>query len=185
MPLGGGRRLMAKTILNFHFDYLITSLMHTSGFSEGSGTLKAGVPHPWLPYQVKRFPFCCPYSSFISLPRPFICCPWSSHCPQIPITDPILGRSPLLPTLAQQSQCAWSWPLCLLFFYIFSATLVTWSPRCISPSCVMLQTLSTHFTDVAVWDADLVLFVYSPSPSPPCCFISGPISGILISFVSK
>ena len=27
MPLrGGGRRLMAKTILNFHFDYLITSL---------------------------------------------------------------------------------------------------------------------------------------------------------------
>ena len=71
------------------------------------------------------------------------------------------------------------------FFHTFSATLVTWSPRCNSPSCVMLQTLSTHFADVAVWDSDLVLFVYSPSPSPPCCFISGPISGILISFVSK
>ena len=27
MPLGGGRRLMAKTILNFHFDYLTPSLM--------------------------------------------------------------------------------------------------------------------------------------------------------------
>ena len=56
---------------------------------------------------------------------------------------------------------------------IISATLVTWSPRCNFPSYVILQTLSTHFADVAVWDSDLVLFVYSPSPSPPYCFISG------------